>query len=68
MGNPCAISFFIYCSYAVLPEWYVHDESTEAMETNENDLSHALKKRPMLGHDSMTVWQRLVFFDRECLS
>lgn len=51
--------------YVVLPEWYVHDEpgddSTEvAMETNENELSNGqeAKKKPMLGYDTMTIWER----------
>jgi hypothetical protein len=58
--------FFLY-SYVVLPEWYVHDEpgddSTEvAMETNENELSNGqeAKKKPMLGYDTMTIWERSV--------
>ena len=55
------------CSYSVLPEWYVHNEPVEdngkevAMETNRNELliEQEAKKKPMLGYDTMTVWQRL---------
>ena len=54
------------CSYSVLPEWYVHNEPVcddikeVTMETNENELSNdkEVKKKPMLGYDAMTVWQR----------
>ncbi len=53
-------------SYSVLPEWYVHnkpvddDDAEVAMEANGNELTNGqqARKKPMLGHDSMTVWQR----------
>ncbi|XP_046859343.1 uncharacterized protein C7orf57 homolog isoform X2 [Xenia sp. Carnegie-2017] len=54
--------------YAVLPEWYTHDvpddkEST-AKETNIPS-NEEVKKRPMLGHDSMTVWERETKQDKD---
>jgi hypothetical protein len=56
----------LFSSYSVLPEWYVHEEPIDnesmeaAIETNENTLTNGqeAKKKPMLGQDSMTFWER----------
>ena len=52
----------LFCSCAILPEWYVHerpsDDSDQTSEGHEDGVKNIAVGRPMLGFDSMSIWQR----------